>query len=118
MSPDSDREPNGPPRPTPVRALMEADEAARSQVADERPARIFQVEDEQWLARAAGLGRSGSGQDSGAPLLLLRLRRVAGVKVDEREALVVARTLDELSDEELRRALSASRPRPGRSTSS
>jgi hypothetical protein len=116
MSPDPEQEPNGPPRPTPVRVLMEADEAAESQAAAERPARTFQVEDEQWLVRAAGFGRSGSGQDSGAPLLLLRLRRVAGEEVDEREALVVARTMDELSDEELGRAVSTSRP--ARSTDS
>ncbi len=69
---------------------------------------------EPWTVRVRGRGLSGTPPDRGAPLLLLQFRREddgAGIGSGEMvERLVVARGLDELSEEQLQGFLTDALP--------
>ncbi|MEJ2539442.1 MAG: hypothetical protein P8188_05650 [Gemmatimonadota bacterium] len=101
---------DAPPRhkPTPVRQALPGDdptdEKARFDV------RSFEVASgETWHVEELGWTRSGRRQDAGAILLLLGFRQ--DLQGDfEREVMVAARRLEELSLEELTRLLDEARP--------
>ncbi len=103
-------------RPTPVRQGMPGEASAAEDVP--APETEFETADGgRWKARVAGRGRAGSPGDPAAPLLLLvfepaepREPEGADPRREAREALVVADTLDGLSEDRLRELLDASRP--------
>jgi len=69
------------------------------------------VDGTEWIVRVRGRGRAGA--DGGpAPLLVLGFFRAAGQEVPEREALVVARGLSQLTPRQVEGAFRASRPPP------
>lgn len=98
--------------PTPVRAMMGKPEAPApgEPVVEDIPARSFEVDGQEWTARAIGWTRSGTAPDTGAPLLLVAFGRSGEDEKFEREALAVAGALDNLSDHELGELLGRSRP--------
>lgn len=63
--------------------------------------RTFISGGEEWTVRITGRTRSGTGSDSGAPLLYLSFARVDGSANPTREAIAVGTSLDDLSDDEL-----------------
>lgn len=73
--------------------------------------RLVEIAGEEWTVRAVGRARVRSG-GSGTPLIQIVFRSGGG---DEREALVVGRTLADLPDATLAESLRHSRPyRPDR----
>jgi len=90
------------------------------------PSRPLEIDGRQWEVRAVGRTRTGHGRDAGALLLLLTFTPAgdgekgdeAGMEVGDatpaasREALAVARSLDDLDDEVLAELLERSRPVP------
>jgi hypothetical protein len=64
-------------------------------------ARVIEAGDGAWEVTATGAARSGSGRDAGAPILLLTFSRRGAPEALPREVFAVARSLDELSDDEL-----------------
>jgi len=72
--------------------------------------RTFLVRGEEWIAQVTGQTRSGSGSDSGAPLLYLGFASVGAPDLLVREGIAVARVLDDLSDEDLESLFVRARP--------
>jgi hypothetical protein len=72
--------------------------------------RFFESDGETWVVREVGQTRSGTGSDSGAPLLLLEFARSIDPEKPLRKNLAVATSLDALGDEELGELLQRSRP--------
>jgi hypothetical protein len=71
----------------------------------------FEAEGETWTVSGVGGGRSGTGSDVGASLLLLRFSPGTSDR-PAREVLVPASTLDELGEDGLRDAFERAKPRP------
>ena len=93
-------------RPTPVRQAMDSSD---SPPADATPAEAsLEIDGMTVVARLAGRARVG-GVSGGAPLLLIRFRR-EGEDAVRREALIVARDLDEITEGRLRAAYRDGRP--------
>ncbi len=111
-TPPSVRDVVGDARPTRVRDGVPT-QAGETEPAREKEAESADlvVEGVAWTVRVRGRGQAGA--DAGpAPLLMLGFFRDAEGEVPEREALVVARTLNELSARQLEGALDVSRPPP------
>ena len=68
------------------------------------------VEGETWAVSAEGVGRSGTGADIGASLLLVRFSSASADR-PPREALVPASSLDALGEDALREAFARAKPR-------
>jgi hypothetical protein len=98
------REMAPPTRPEPVRPREDAPSPAPEVVRD------LEVDGQSWQAREGGVTRSGTAPDSGAPLLLVTFQRPGEDGDPERESLTVAKSLDELSDLQLRELFGRSRP--------
>jgi hypothetical protein len=64
---------------------------------------------ELWIVRVVGSASAGAASDAGAPLLLLAFTREDSPGEPEREALAVARRLEDLSPDRLRELLARSR---------
>jgi hypothetical protein len=119
-------------RPIPVRDLVGGKGIGKSEAAEspargapegpggeptppsaEPEIREFDVAGARWRARVVGRTRTGDERDAGAVLLALEFDRVNDpTGPSGREALAVARTLDELDDHALEELLARSRPRP------
>jgi hypothetical protein len=95
-------------RPTPVRELMEGPAGSESEEAEEA---ILDVDGERWRVCAIGSGRTGTAPDDAATLLMLGFTEAEGAGGEEREVLVVARSLSDLGLEDLREAFARSRTR-------
>jgi hypothetical protein len=88
------------------------------------PSRPVEIDGRRWDVRAVGRTRTGHGRDAGALLLLLTFTPAgegpdeAGVGMGDatpaamREALAVARSLEDLDDQVLAELLARSRPVP------
>ncbi|CAN5736361.1 hypothetical protein BH23GEM11_BH23GEM11_15700 [soil metagenome] len=83
------------------------------------PPRFLELDGLRWEVQAVGQTRTGYGRDAGAILLLLKFVPVPpdapvvgkdATPVDPREALAVARSLDDLDNEMLSELLERSRP--------
>jgi hypothetical protein len=72
--------------------------------------RTFLAHGEEWVAQVTGQTRSGSGSDSGAPLLYLAFASAGTPDVLVREGIAVAQVLDDLSDEDLETLFVRARP--------
>jgi hypothetical protein len=95
-------------KPTPVRvmAAAESDSVQTDRVVEEAS---FELEGAFWSVRV--LGRAGGGSASTAPLLLLGFWPGPEVQGDPvREHMVVGRSLDAMSQADLREAFSRARP--------
>ncbi len=99
-------------KPTPVRDSVETPaprSAAPAEPVSEQ--KTLTVEGTEWIVRVRGRGRAGT--DVGpAPLLMLGFFHAAEEERPDRESLVVARSLDELTVRQLEGALRVSRPPP------
>lgn len=95
---DADATPT-PSRPVPVRAAMEAERDEPDPV--EPPSVTVEVEGDRWLVRVEGRTRAGHPSDVGASLLLLSAARASEPDERLREAMVVARRLEDFTPEEL-----------------
>ncbi|MSR22984.1 MAG: hypothetical protein EXR92_05500 [Gemmatimonadetes bacterium] len=71
--------------------------------------RSVEAPDGSWEVRVAGVTRSGSGQDAGAPLLLLSFARVGEPEASVREALTVGSSLEAIPDDDLAELFARSR---------
>lgn len=94
--------------PTPARALLaetDEDEVTEAPQAEEA---TLEADGDTWTVRVMGRSRTGAAYGP-APLLLLAFFR-EGADRPERECLTVGATLQDLSDEALRRALELGRP--------
>jgi hypothetical protein len=116
-----------PPASTPAVGDSEP-ERAGPHPAPLEPSRSLEIAGRQWEVRAVGRTRTGHGRDAGALLLLLAFTPAGageGQGADEaevevgdatpagvREALAVARSLDDLDDDVLAELLERSRPVP------
>lgn len=97
-------------RPTPAREAAEA--ADRATVDPVVEACALMLDGEEWTVRIRGQGRAGAASGP-TPLLLIGFFRDADAEQPEREALVVGRSLEALSERQLERAFTVARP-PGR----
>lgn len=125
-----ERDDNGEDRrtPIPVREMVPDRKPEPVRRREAEPTEIpeitlaFEVEGEEWIAKEAGRTRSGTSPDSGAPLLLVTFHR-AGAEEEsggdqesvraedpEREALTVARSLEDLSPLQVEELFQRSRP--------
>lgn len=100
-------------KPTPVRdgvppAMGGESDAGREPVAESTS---LELGDVTWTVRVRGRGRAGA-ETGPAPLLVLGFFRRADADVPEREALVVARSLEDLTVLQLERAFDVSHPPP------
>ncbi len=107
MTADSS-DPDRPSRPTPVRAAMGKSQPLKAE--SQAPSRIFDLEAQRWIVRAAGATRSGTGSDTGAPLLFLTFAREEEPDRPVREAIAVASDLEALTWDELEELFARSRP--------
>lgn len=98
-------------RPTPVRALEEAEEVPAVPTT-EGPLRRFNHDGQEWLVRVAGSTFTGEGigEASGAPVTQLHFSRSEEEDAPLREAYLAGRDLDDLFDEELEALLLRARP--------
>ncbi len=110
--PPSVRETVADAKPTPVRDSVETRAAAAPAPTGAAPEQtVLAVEGTEWIVRVRGRGRAGA--DGGpAPLLVLGFFRANEQEAPEREALVVARGLAELTPRQVEGAFRASRPPP------
>jgi len=99
-------------KPTPVRDSVETAAPAAHPPTEVTPEQaVLAVEGTEWIVRVRGRGRAGA--DGGpAPLLVLGFFHEAEQEVPDREALVVARSLAELTPRQVEGAFRASRPPP------
>lgn len=80
---------------------------------EEERAASFTRGDEEWIARIAGRGSSGTSRDGGAPLLALVFAAATDPEKPLREVVCVGRGLGELTKDELVMLLERSRPYRG-----
>jgi len=110
------------PPPAPVPAPPSETPAADQAGSDpplSQPPRLLEIDGRRWEVHAVGRTRTGHGRDAGALLLLLTFTPVEvgdATPAAVREALAVARSLEDLDDEVLAELLERSRPVPGRGT--
>lgn len=72
--------------------------------------RSLESDGETWTVSEEGGGRSGTGSDIGASLLLVRFSPVSGDR-PPREVLVAASSLEDLGEDGIREAFERSKPR-------
>jgi hypothetical protein len=74
------------------------------------PRRTFVTGGEEWVAQVTGQTRSGTGSDAGAPLLYLAFALTRTPTAWAREGIAVARSIDDLTDEDLESLFARARP--------
>jgi len=94
--------------PTPVRESMES--TPSEPPAEEEPSVRFCRGAEEWIARLAGHGRSGTAPDGGAPLMSVAFARAHDPETTLFDTLLVGRTLAGVEEQELVELLDRARP--------
>ncbi len=109
---------SSPPRPVPVRELMPASvpaapfetaQPAPIEAAPPTPPRFHSTPEGRWEVVEAGATRTGFGTDSGAILLRLEFSPEPPASGPVRSVVVVALSLDQLSEDALSEAFDRSR---------